>query len=85
MLLPIATNVDHHDHAAILPLIALLPLSPIAIVLPLCHLVSPLNAPLPRNMQAGCHVGLVVLASSLVVPQPLNAPAGYIASQCTTL
>jgi hypothetical protein len=54
-LLPITTTIAHRDRAAIPLSIAHLPPSPIAIVL--------LLRPPPLNMLAGCHVGLVVLAS----------------------
>ena len=54
---------------------ALLPLSPVAIALLSCNLASPLDALPPLHMPAGCHVGLVVIASSLVTPPPLKAPA----------
>jgi hypothetical protein len=54
---------------------ALLPLSPVAIALLSCNLASPLDALPPLHMPTGCHVGLVVIASSLVMPPPLKAPA----------
>ncbi len=54
---------------------ALFPLSPIAIVLLSCNLASPLDALPPLHMLSGCHVGLVFIASSLVTPPPLKAPA----------
>jgi hypothetical protein len=54
---------------------ALLPLSPVAIALLLCNLASPLDALPPLYMPAGCHIGLVVIASSLIMPPPLKVPA----------
>jgi hypothetical protein len=61
--LPISATVPHRNCAAIPPSIAHLSLSPIAIALQSCNLASPLDALQPLNMPAGCHVGLVVLAS----------------------
>jgi hypothetical protein len=72
---PIVTTVAHHDHAAVPPSMALLPLSPTAIALLSCNPASPLDALPPLHMPAGCHVGLVVIASSLITPPPLKAPA----------
>jgi hypothetical protein len=54
---------------------ALLPLLPIVIVLLLCNLVSPLDVLTPLHIPAGCHIGLVVITSSLVTTPPLKAPA----------
>jgi hypothetical protein len=54
---------------------ALLPLSPITIALLLCNLASPLDALPPLHMLAGCQIGQVVVASSLVMPPPLKAPS----------
>jgi hypothetical protein len=54
---------------------ALLLLSPVAIALLSCNLASPLDALPPLHMLAGCHIGLVVIASSLLMPPPLKAPA----------
>jgi hypothetical protein len=74
---PAVAHLPHccHDHAAILPSMALLPLSPIVIALLSWNLASPLDALPPLHMPAGCHVGLVVIASSLITPPPLKAPA----------
>ncbi len=60
---PIAATVAHRDCAAIPPSIAHSPPLPIGIALLSCNLASPLDALPPLNMPAGCHVGLVVLAS----------------------
>jgi hypothetical protein len=50
-----------------------------------CNLASPLDAPPPLHMPAGCHVGLVVIASSLVTPPPLKRRlVVHVTSQCTT-
>jgi hypothetical protein len=74
-LSPIAATIAHHDHAAVPPSMMLELLSTIAVALLLCNHASPLDVPPPLHMPAGCHVGLVVLASSLVMLLPLKAPA----------
>ncbi len=55
--MPIPATVAHRNRAAIPPSIALSLPSPTTIALPLCHLVSPLDAPPPLNVPAGCNMG----------------------------
>jgi hypothetical protein len=60
---PIADTIARFDCADIPPSIAHSPLLPIAIALLSCNLASPFDVPPPLNMLAGCHIGMVVLAS----------------------
>jgi hypothetical protein len=74
----------HQDCAAVPPSIALPPLLPIAVVLPLSpfHIVTPVTAAAPQHVSwLSCKASCCCIMSP-----PLEMPACcHIASQCTTL